>query len=51
MARKKAIETEEVDVSAVVPEINEAGETDDLIWVETVDFEHGKHMIQIPKKG
>lgn len=51
MARKKAVEIEEVDVSAVVPEIEKAGETDDLIWVEAVDFEHGKHMIQIPKKG
>ena len=55
MARKKAVEPEiideVVDVSAVVPEIEEAGEADDLIWVEAVDFEHGRHMIQIPKEG
>ena len=55
MARKKAVEpeviAEVVDVSAVVPEIEEAGETDDLIWVEAVDFEHGRHMIQVPKEG
>ena len=54
MARKKAVEpeviNEVVDVSAVVPKIEEAGEADDLIWVEAVDFEHGKHMIQVPKK-
>ena len=50
MPRKKKIETEEVDVTAVIPEIEEAGETEELIWVEAVDAD-GRHMVQIPKKG
>ena len=54
MARKKAVEpvevVETVDVSAVVPEIEKAGEAVELIWVETVDA-GGRHMIQVPKRG
>ena len=42
-------ESEIVDVTAVVDEIDEAGETEELIWVETVT-PGGKKMIQIPKK-
>lgn len=54
MARKKAVEPEVVeevvDVSAVVPDITESGETEELIWVESVG-PTGKVMIQVPKKG
>ena len=55
MARKKAVIPEEVtpdvvDVTDVVAEIEKAGETVEMIWVETVDAT-GRHMIQVPKKG
>lgn len=57
MPRKKKVEEpvveavpeEVVDVSAVVPEIEEFGEAPELIWVETVDA-IGRHMIQVPKE-
>jgi hypothetical protein len=63
MPRKKAVEVkpeleiktvedvaepELVDVTDVVGEIEKAGETVEMIWVETVD-EIGRHMIQVPK--
>ena len=51
MARKKVVEPEEVvDVTAVVPEIEEAGETQEFIWVDSVGA-GGKAMVQIPKEG
>ena len=60
MPRKKVVETkpelevksvpETVDVTAVIPEIERAGEAVEMIWVETVDA-NGRHMIQIPKEG
>lgn len=58
MPRKKKVdvdipqapEAEVVDVTPVVKEIEEAGETVEMIWVETVD-EYGRHMIQVPKEG
>ena len=59
MARKKAVVPEEivpevtadvVDVTDVVADIEKAGETVEMIWVETVDAT-GRHMIQVPKKG
>lgn len=57
MPRKKKVEEpvveavpeEVVDVSAVVPEIEEFGEAPELIWVEAVDA-IGRHMIQVPKE-
>ena len=45
---KPAVTSDVVDVTPVVKDIEEAGETVEMIWVETVD-EFGKHMIQIPK--
>lgn len=54
MPRKKkeapVVEPEVVDVSAVVPEIEEAGEAEELIWVDSVG-PNGRMMIQVPKKG
>lgn len=63
MARKKAVEEpvikqgggavtepELVDVTHVIPAINKTGETQELVWVETVD-QLGRHMIQVPKEG
>lgn len=47
MARKKTIE-EPVEVIVEAPVVEEEKE---MIWVEAVDFEHGKHMIQVPKEG
>lgn len=47
MARKKTIE-EPVEVVAEAPVVEEEKE---MIWVETVDFEHGRQMIQVPKEG
>lgn len=44
------VKPELVDVTAVVGDIEKAGETVEMIWVETVD-ELGRHMIQVPKKG
>lgn len=60
MPRKKAVEvkpeielapavtSEIVDVTDVLPEIEKAGETAEMIWVETVDA-YGRRMIQVPK--
>ena len=45
----EAPEAEVVDVTPVVKEIEEAGETVEMIWVETVDA-LGRRMIQVPKK-
>lgn len=42
------VEPELVDVTNVVAEIEKAGETVEMIWVETVDAT-GRHMIQVPK--
>ena len=60
MPRKKKVEepvvtqgdlgiTEEVDVSAVVPEIEKAEEAVEMVWVDTLG-PGGRMMIQIPKK-
>lgn len=42
------VEPELVDVTDVVADIEKAGETVEMIWVETVDA-FGRHMIQVPK--
>ena len=49
MARKKAIEEPVEEVIVEIPEENK--EPEDMIWVEAVDFEHGRHIIQVPKEG
>lgn len=43
------VEPELVDVTDVVADIEKAGETVEMIWVETVDAT-GRHMIQVPKE-
>ena len=50
MPRKKKIEEPVEEVIVETPVIEESGE-EDFVWVEAVDFEHGKHMIQVPKEG
>ena len=56
MPRKKKVEepvietVETVDVTAVVPEIEESGEAAEMIWVESIGA-NGRTMIQIPKEG
>ena len=42
------VEPELVDVTDVVADIEKAGETVEMVWVETVDA-LGRHMIQVPK--
>ena len=49
MPRKKKIEEPVEEIVTEAP-VEESGE-EDFVWVEAVDFEHGKHMIQVPKKG
>ena len=48
VVQDEVVEPELVDVTDVVADIEKAGETVEMIWVETVDAT-GRHMIQVPK--
>ena len=49
VVQDEVVEPELVDVTDVVADIEKAGETVEMIWVETVDA-LGRHMIQVPKE-
>ena len=49
VVQDEVVEPELVDVTNVVADIEKAGETVEMIWVETVD-NTGRHMIQVPKE-
>ena len=49
VVQDEVVKPELVDVTDVVGDIEKAGETVEMIWVETVDAT-GRHMIQVPKE-
>jgi len=56
MPRKKKIEEEVVQeiVSEAEPVMighNDVIEPIEMVWVEAVDFEHGRHLVLVPKEG